>query len=406
MRTAPAAGADAQRHLGVISLLHGFAAKIGAAVDAVLPGGQPGRPGKEDSGIKVTDRALNGWLPPPTKNHELQHVRKQLAEHVVEGEARRFAHDLASGARPLTEALASGAPTLSAHPPQPAAGVGAHAARQLRARQNEAAKKQRQKEHVVHVELAQATQRHREAISRVNATYVVRARGGVQSSAGVSRVAPDPQQMQTPHAGLNAAKQAMEQLEEKLQAVRSARASALATTLSPAKGLAAPLSQEVQLSTTDALASAARIGDRVLMDAANDAKHGNGKKIDGRERRYYMLKVTTTVHPLTTPTASDWGVLDAGMHVLGGEYMTLVYKPGNPSRWYVTCVPPRHVVVPTHLLLPDAARHRRPLPSTRGAAEAVNCPRWIYTGIYTGQCHSFRYFQILRNDVDRTTFTL
>ena len=87
------------------------------------------------------------------------------------------------------------------------------------------------------------------------------------------------------------------------------------------------------------------------MDAANDAKHGNGKKIDGRERRYYMLKVTTTVHPLTTPTASDWGVLDAGMHVLGGEYMTLVYKPGNPSRWYVTCVPPRHVVVPTHLLL-------------------------------------------------------
>ena len=64
-----------------------------------------------------------------------------------------------------------------------------------------------------------------------------------------------------------------------------------------------------------------------------------------------MLKVTTTVHPLTTPTASDWGVLDAGMHVLGGEYMTLVYKPGNPSRWYVTCVPPRHVVVPTHLLL-------------------------------------------------------
>ena len=71
--------------------------------------------------------------------------------------------------------------------------------------------------------------------------------------------------------------------------VRSARASALATTLSPAEGLAAPLSQGVQLSTTDALASAARIGDHVLMDAANDAKHGDGKNIDGRERRYYML---------------------------------------------------------------------------------------------------------------------
>eukprot|EP00964_Phaeocystis_antarctica_P110568 scaffold74916_cov101-Phaeocystis_antarctica.AAC.1 len=144
-----------------------------------------------------------------------------------------------------------------------------------------------------------------------------------------------------PHSGIG----------RRFRAVRSARASALATTLSPAEGLAAPLSQEVQLSTTDALASAARIGDHVLMDAANDAKHGDGKKIDGRERRYYMLKVTTTVHPLTTPTASDWGVLYAGMHVLGGEYMTLVYKPGNPSRWYVTCVPPRHVVVPTHLLL-------------------------------------------------------
>ena len=66
---------------------------------------------------------------------------------------------------------------------------------------------------------------------------------------------------------------------------------------------------------------------------------------------YYMLKCTALVHALSTPTDSDWGVLDPGTHVLGGEYMSLVYKPGNPARWYVACVPPRRVVVPTHLLL-------------------------------------------------------
>ena len=87
------------------------------------------------------------------------------------------------------------------------------------------------------------------------------------------------------------------------------------------------------------------------MDAANDTKYADGKKIDGRERRYYMIKIMAAVRQLSTATRSDWGTLDKGTHVLPAEYCYMVYGPGGPTRWYVTGLPPRRVDVPTHLLL-------------------------------------------------------
>ena len=54
---------------------------------------------------------------------------------------------------------------------------------------------------------------------------------------------------------------------------------------------------------------------------------------------------------LTAPEASDWGTLDAGTHVVEAAWCFLVYKPGNPARWYVKGQPKRVVKVPTHLLL-------------------------------------------------------
>ena len=88
------------------------------------------------------------------------------------------------------------------------------------------------------------------------------------------------------------------------------------------------------------------------MDGANDAKHADGKRgADGTEYRYYLINITRERFELAAPEASDFGTLDAGTHVVEAEYCFLIYKPGNPARWYVKGQPPRVVKVPTHLLL-------------------------------------------------------
>ena len=55
--------ADAARHVNVISLLHDAHAQEGGAMDPKEPGGKPGRPPKEDSGISVTRRCCVASCP-------------------------------------------------------------------------------------------------------------------------------------------------------------------------------------------------------------------------------------------------------------------------------------------------------------------------------------------------------
>ena len=93
------------------------------------------------------------------------------------------------------------------------------------------------------------------------------------------------------------------------------------------------------------------MGGWALLDAGGDAKHGDGAKIGGKELRYYTMRITAARRELAAALRTDWGTLEAGTHVLDGEYAYLVYKPGNPARWYVMGQPARHVTIPTHLLL-------------------------------------------------------
>ena len=92
------------------------------------------------------------------------------------------------------------------------------------------------------------------------------------------------------------------------------------------------------------------------MDAAGDDKFGDGAKIDGRQLRYYLLKVTGAARSLTAPLLNtDWGDLAVGTRVVDGEYYWLVYKPqplaGVPARWYEPGKQPRLETVPVDLLL-------------------------------------------------------
>eukprot|EP00964_Phaeocystis_antarctica_P060657 scaffold36170_cov44-Phaeocystis_antarctica.AAC.1 len=63
------------------------------------------------------------------------------------------------------------------------------------------------------------------------------------------------------------------------------------------------------------------------------------------------MRITAARRELAAALRTDWGTLEAGTHVLDGEYAYLVYKPGNPAHWYVMGQPARHVTIPTHLLL-------------------------------------------------------
>ena len=371
--------ADAARHVGVISLLHDTHAQEGGAMDPKVPGARPGRPPKEDSGISVTAKMLRGQLPSPTLNHEQKHVERQLEDLAAAGEAARFSHDLASGARPLSEALAQAEPWLSTAPPQPAAGIGAHAARQQRADRNEAANKQQQKEHAIRLKLVQAMRRREDVKRRVQSQYCVRGRAGVQKNAGVSRAAPPDSEMQMLFAELETEEKEVARQEAEL-------AKARATTLAGPAGaalrsqVAGASSSGAQQRVTDSLASTAKLGDYVLIDAGKDNRYADGAKIDGRQRRYYLLRVTGRPRVLHVPLKNDWGTLQPGDHVLDGEYYYLVYKahPTNSisARWYTTGQPPRHATgVPTHLLLcagfamPLAVLGRTPSKQQRNAVE-------------------------------------
>ena len=388
--------ADAARHVNVISLLHDAHAQEGGAMDPKEPGGKPGRPPKEDSGISVTAKMLRGQLPSPTLNHNQRHVKKQLEELVAAGEAARFSRELASGARPLSEALAEAEPWLSTAPPEPAAGVGAHAARQQRAERNEAAKKQQQREHAIKLKLVQARRRREDVKRRVqNSQYCIHGRAGVQKSAGVSRAAPPDGEMQMLFAELETEEKEVARQEAEL-------AKARATTLAgPARAAlrsqaAGPSSSGAQQRVTDSLASAAKLGDYALMDAGNDNKYADGAKIDGRQRRYYLLRVTGRPRVLSAPLKNDWGTLQPGDHVLDGEYYYLVYKahPTNSisARWYTTGQPPRPCVgVPTHMLLcvgfamPLAVLRNKSSPQQRSAVErgAVVLPEDVHVRALT-----------------------
>ena len=99
---------------------------------------------------------------------------------------------------------------------------------------------------------------------------------------------------------------------------------------------------------TDRLADSAKVGDWALMDAGGDTKHGDGEK----QRRYYLIRITGPRRELAAALlGTDWGTLESGTHVVDAEYAFLVYKPGNPARWYTLGQPARYVCVPTHLLL-------------------------------------------------------
>ena len=348
-RSSQSAQAAAERRVAVISLLHDYAAKAGAPADPVLPGGRPGRKPGEDSGITVSDAALEGRLPPPTENHKLPYVRKQLDELVADGEASRFARDLAFGARSVREALSQAEPpALSAAPP--VSGVGAHAAQQLRAQRSEAAKKQREKEHEIRVELAQAKRRRDGLDSTLRSKFHIRGRGGVQKSAGVSLKRADAEEVRMATSELEAEERTVTRLQQKLDATR-----VVTLTGSSLQGSASvssqPQSDSTLLQATDRLADSAKVGGWALLDAGGDAKHGDGAKIGGKELRYYTMRITAARRELAAALRTDWGTLEAGTHVLDGEYAYLVYKPGNPARWYVMGQPARHVTIPTHLLL-------------------------------------------------------
>jgi hypothetical protein len=107
---------------------------------------------------------------------------------------------------------------------------------------------------------------------------------------------------------------------------------------------------------TSSLAASAKLGDYALMDAAGDAAHGDGARLDGRQLRYYLIRVTRAARTLTARLCgTDWGDLEVGTLVLDGEYYWLVYSPrptvGCPARWYVTGRPRRYVTLPADVLL-------------------------------------------------------
>ena len=353
--------ATAERRLNVINLLHDHNAKDGSATAARLPAKPPGRKPLEQSKITVTDRLLQGDLLPAPRNHELKYVIAQLNELVAEGEASRFARDLASGARPLSEALSRAAPPVLSSAP-PVQGPGAQAARALRAQRAQAAKKQRETEHKIRVQIAVSDRTIRELEAKLSKEFHLRdrQRGGLQRSAGVTRKA-DQGELDMAEADLAAEEKNRAKLRAELvkaqEAVRTgpdsqAGSSSQAGPSSSSQGMSA----STLLQTTDRLGNDAKVGDYALIDAADDWKHGDGvKDPDGRQLRYYLIRITGVRRVLTAPVQSDWGTLAVGTHVVDAEYYFIVYKPGNlrgnPAHWYVAGQPSRAVVVPTHLLL-------------------------------------------------------
>jgi hypothetical protein len=116
-------------------------------------------------------------------------------------------------------------------------------------------------------------------------------------------------------------------------------------------GLSA-LSQGAQQRVIRSLAAAAKTDDWALMDAADDARFADGERRDGRELRYYLIRICGAARTLTAPLRNtDWGDLPAGTQVIEAEYYWLWYRPGNPARWYVPGAPRRFPTVPTELLL-------------------------------------------------------
>jgi len=141
-------------------------------------------------------------------------------------------------------------------------------------------------------------------------------------------------------------------------------------------------------------ASSWRRASRVSVD---DNKYADGAKIDERQRRYYLLRVTGRPRVLSAPLKNDWGTLQPGDHVLDGEYYYLVYK-AHPTksisaRWYTTGQPPRPGV-PTHMLLcvgfamPPAVLRNRSSPQQRNAVErgAVVLPEDVHVRALNTLC--------------------
>ena len=345
----------AERLIAVMSLLHQHDASPGKVDDARVPPPPPGQKPSDQIKIDVSDRLLEGDMAPPTRNHvELRHVKVMLNELVAGGEASRFAHDLYSGARPLSEALSqSSPPALSTAPPTQ--GPGAQAAQQQRQLREEANKKQRDRVHAIRVEKAAAERRRRELLQKLSGRFHVRdgQRGGVQRSAGVSR-APDVDALKMVEAELKGVEKTITELQSKLDKACAATHSSSQAGPSSQTGPSTQygLSAAALAQATDRLASDAKVGDYALMDGADDREYGDGAKVDGRELRYYLIKIRGVRRALTAPEPSDWGLLDTGTQVVDAEYYFLCYRPGNPARWYVAAQPaPRLVTVPTHLLL-------------------------------------------------------
>ena len=151
-RPAPAQTAVlAVRELFVLSLLHDADAKPGSVMGAVLPGGRPGRHGREESGIKVSDNFLNGTFASPSETHKIPAVQKMLREVAAGAVARRFVRELISGARPLSEAITPPAPVLTV-PVALAVGAAMPGAAEILEKEKQAAKARLKKiQHLAYV---------------------------------------------------------------------------------------------------------------------------------------------------------------------------------------------------------------------------------------------------------------
>ena len=213
---------DAERDLRVCEIMHAADAKQGFASDPVLPGGKPGRPGREASGVKVTDSMLNGTLAPPSQNHLLPPVANLITEIGAGVEASRFCRELATGELPLSAALSHAVTASSATDADSTAGANSAESSASREARKQETKAMREKLNRARISAEKAKQRY-EAIKAMitNEFVVVRGRAGVQKSAGVACGGKaDELARDTRLAELAAAKKALEKAAKQVNDVR------------------------------------------------------------------------------------------------------------------------------------------------------------------------------------------
>ena len=153
-------------------------------------------------------------------------------------------------------------------------------------------------------------------------------------------------------AALDSAKAEVAKQQARLEKAREAMLAGPSGAGTSAQAGPSALSQGAQQRVIRSLAAAAKKDDWALMDAADDTRFADGARKDGRELRYYLIRICGAARTLTAPLRStDWGDLPAGTQVIEAEHYWLWYRPGNPARWYVPGEPRRFATVPTEQLL-------------------------------------------------------